>query len=321
MDLFTANNPTIHLYEQDCFGSYQFELLNEQFNEIDEATIIKFYDFDEDGLMDMIIDQTIWEQSEPDSYDFNYVGEFEFWGVGFDFADLNNDGVLDMLLGGEEGTISLFIQSENDPYDFEQSTINLGSDIIGQWQASPRIIDIDSDGKYDLFVGTWAGNIRHLEQVEINSYEFELLEENFLNVNVGYNSSIDFSCLNDDDLFDAVLEGNSGFYLFIQDNNSEIDEANIISSNTNLSNYPNPFNPTTTISFSIDIDSKVVLTIFNIKGQKIKTLANNEFISGFHSIIWDGYNESGDSVSSGVYLYKLNVNGKNEAMNKCLLLK
>ena len=45
MDLFTANNPTIHLYEQDCFGSYQFELLNEQFNEIDEATIIKFYDY------------------------------------------------------------------------------------------------------------------------------------------------------------------------------------------------------------------------------------------------------------------------------------
>ncbi len=321
MDLFTANNPTIHLYEQDYFGSYQFELLDEQFNGIDEATIIKFYDFDEDGLMDMIIDQTIWEQCEPDSYDFDFIGEFEFWGVGFDFADLNNDGVLDMLLGDEKGTISLFIQSENDPYNFEHSTISLGSEINGQWQASPKIIDIDDDGKFDLFIGTWSGVIRHLEQIEINSYEFEVIEDDFLNVNVGYNSSIDFSCINDDDLFDAVLEGNSGFYLFIQDNNSEINETNIISLNTNLSNYPNPFNPTTTISFSIQNNNKIDLSVYNIKGQKIKTLAYDEFSKGDHSIIWNGDDEVGRLVSSGVYLYKLNINSKTKAVNKCILLK
>ncbi len=86
-------------------------------------------------------------------------------------------------------------------------------------------------------------------------------------------------------------------------------------------NYPNPFNPTTTISFSIQEDSKVEISIYNIKGQKIKNLANNEFMKGNHSIIWCGDDKFGDSISSGVYLYKLKVNGKTVAVKKCLLMK
>ena len=90
---------------------------------------------------------------------------------------------------------------------------------------------------------------------------------------------------------------------------------------TKLSNFPNPFNPSTTIKFSIQNDSKIELSIYNIKGQRIITLINNEFATGSHSIIWNGDDESGKSVSSGIYYYKLNVNGKTEAVKKCLLLK
>ena len=88
-----------------------------------------------------------------------------------------------------------------------------------------------------------------------------------------------------------------------------------------LSNFPNPFNPSTTINFTIQTNSSIDLTIFNIKGQKIKTLANSGFPKGYHSIVWDGDDESGKSVSSGVYYYKFNVNGKTEVVKKCLLLK
>jgi len=88
-----------------------------------------------------------------------------------------------------------------------------------------------------------------------------------------------------------------------------------------LSNYPNPFNPTTTISFSILNESEVKLIIYNIKGRKIKTLADNGFTQGSHSIIWNGDDDKNKSVSSGVYMYKLKVNGKTEAIRKCLLLK
>ncbi len=95
----------------------------------------------------------------------------------------------------------------------------------------------------------------------------------------------------------------------------------IIQNYSSITNHPNPFNPTTTIEFSIQNDAEVELSIYNIKGQTIKTLVNNDFTKGSHSIIWNGDDESGDSVSSGVYLYKLNVNGKVEAVKKCLLLK
>ena len=86
-------------------------------------------------------------------------------------------------------------------------------------------------------------------------------------------------------------------------------------------NYPNPFNPSTTISFSIPKFSKIQLTIYNVKGQKVKTLANDQYEKGIHSLIWNGVDNFGNSVSSGVYFYNLDVNGKNRAIKKCLLLK
>ena len=101
----------------------------------------------------------------------------------------------------------------------------------------------------------------------------------------------------------------------------EAENESILQAETKFICYPNPFNPTTTIKFSIPEKIKVELTVYNIKGQKIKTLVHNEFTKGSHSIIWNGDDESGKPVSSGIYLYKLNVNNKTEAVKKCLLLK
>jgi len=88
-----------------------------------------------------------------------------------------------------------------------------------------------------------------------------------------------------------------------------------------INNYPNPFNPTTTFEFSIQNNSNVELSIFNVKGQKIKTLVQNEFTKGYHSVVWNGDDDFGNSVASGVYLYKLSVNGKTKDVKKCILLK
>ena len=86
-------------------------------------------------------------------------------------------------------------------------------------------------------------------------------------------------------------------------------------------NHPNPFNPNTTIQFSITENLvKTELTIYNVKGQKVKNLT--VIMSGDEgSASWNGDDESGKPVSSGIYLYKLNVNGKTEAVKKCVLLK
>jgi len=89
----------------------------------------------------------------------------------------------------------------------------------------------------------------------------------------------------------------------------------------NLSNYPNPFNPETTIEFSILDAGFVNLEIYNIKGQKIKVLLSDQITSGGHSIVWDGTDSSGKRVSSGLYLYKLKIDDKIELVKKCMLLK
>jgi len=110
--------------------------------------------------------------------------------------------------------------------------------------------------------------------------------------------------------------------VFLATNLTSTDDQQIETvSFVDLSNYPNPFNPSTTINFSIKNDSNVELSIYNLKGQKIKTLAHNDFTKGSHSIVWNGDDESGKSVSSGIYYYKLKINGKTEAVKKCLLLK
>ncbi|MCF7911932.1 MAG: T9SS type A sorting domain-containing protein [Candidatus Cloacimonetes bacterium] len=85
--------------------------------------------------------------------------------------------------------------------------------------------------------------------------------------------------------------------------------------------YPNPFNPVTNISFSIPEVSDVNINIYNIKGQRVKIITDRIYNRGTHTVVWYGVNESGKTVSSGVYFYKLSVNGKSRFMKKCILLK
>jgi hypothetical protein len=68
---------------------------------------------------------------------------------------------------------------------------------------------------------------------------------------------------------------------------------------------PNPFNDQTRISFSLDQDSKANLVVYNLQGQIIKTLAAQDFKSGSHEITWEGKDNSGNEVSNGIYLLKL----------------
>ncbi len=108
-------------------------------------------------------------------------------------------------------------------------------------------------------------------------------------------------------------------YLYTYEQYAELTEY--ILSKIPIVNYPNPFNPTTTISFSILEESQVDISICNIKGQKIKTLTNEKYSNGKHSIVWNGDDEYGETVSSGIYFYKLEVNGHTEGLKKMLLLK
>ena len=97
-----------------------------------------------------------------------------------------------------------------------------------------------------------------------------------------------------------------------------------------LWNYPNPFNPTTTISFCIEQNQQneqIKIELYNLKGQKVKTLAcinrvdaNARDSRSTYSVAWDGTDQNDNPVASGIYLYRLKA-GEVEISRKCLLLK
>ena len=95
--------------------------------------------------------------------------------------------------------------------------------------------------------------------------------------------------------------------------------------NYKLKNYPNPFNPITTISYELPVNiANTVIEIFNIKGEKVKTLCafpNPDLSGGTRCVVWDGTNQYQNQVSSGVYLYRIKSDGFVSKTKKMILLK
>jgi len=85
-------------------------------------------------------------------------------------------------------------------------------------------------------------------------------------------------------------------------------------------NYPNPFNATTTISFNLPKKKHVTIKIYNILGQKVKTLMDEEIRGGHHKLIWNGLNDHGNMISTGLYILRLQTKN-NVAVKKLLLIK
>ncbi|MCF7918887.1 MAG: T9SS type A sorting domain-containing protein [Candidatus Cloacimonetes bacterium] len=115
---------------------------------------------------------------------------------------------------------------------------------------------------------------------------------------------------NIDDVTITALEG----YITHNDND-------IINFNFDLYNYPNPFNPVTDISFNLSKKQNVELTIYNIKGQKVKTLYKGVLPSGIQAVTWNGTDADNRQTGAGIYLYRLIINGADISTGKCILLK
>jgi hypothetical protein len=76
--------------------------------------------------------------------------------------------------------------------------------------------------------------------------------------------------------------------------------------------YPNPFNPSTSVRYNIARAEKVSLNIYNLRGQKVKTLINESKTAGAHTVSWDGTDEAGNPVASGVYYLRLQTDTARE---------
>jgi agmatine/peptidylarginine deiminase len=129
---------------------------------------------------------------------------------------------------------------------------------------------------------------------------------------------ISSSSISGNQIFEANLPLEGTFYVHIENVNSN--PTIQVRKFGQLKNYPNPFNPETTIMFETGEAGTVQITIFNAKGQKVKILVNERLDPGQHSFHWQGRNDNDKPVASGVYFYHVLVNNT-EKVNKMIMLK
>ncbi|MCK4694224.1 MAG: T9SS type A sorting domain-containing protein, partial [Candidatus Cloacimonetes bacterium] len=175
---------------------------------------------------------------------------------------------------------------------------------IGSLDAITR----DTDGNF--YISSWSeGAIYKFDQDFLNTPEI---------ISTGHNGPSGLEFFPETNIL-GVTNYNSNsislIYLVVKST-----EMKIIYNKLNLINYPNPFNPTTTINYTLKEDTKVILEIYNIKGQKVRTLVDKHLEASNHMVVWNGRNDSGKSVSSGIYFYKMK-SGNYSSTKKMILLK
>lgn len=107
--------------------------------------------------------------------------------------------------------------------------------------------------------------------------------------------------------------------IFAKSDISTIDNAPV-PAKLDVMNYPNPFNPSTTIAFSLPEEGSVRMTIYNIRGQRVRELINGRLTRGFHKVVWDGKDNGNRNVSSGLYFVRIET-GKTSTVRKIMMLK
>ena len=195
--------------------------------------------------------------------------------------------------------------------------------------AHPTFADLDADGDKDMIV-QYDTTISSIRYQKLRFYRNDSFDTNFVFTrvdsilpeidNISSPHLVDIDNDTDYDLF--LLSNNSELYFVenltitdIPDNSIQLPFGYHL-----YQNYPNPFNSHTTMKYYLPKPNQVKVEIYDVLGQKVKTLINQPQNSGMHQVVWNGRDENGNSVSSGVYIYNL-TSGNYSASKKLLLLK
>ncbi len=163
------------------------------------------------------------------------------------------------------------------------------------------------------------------------STQFEWLDANYMEAPTDWTDYVyNLSSYNGSDVYLTILCNSVDATVFYVDDVSiHSDDGYIVSSDDNSipalatrldGNYPNPFNPNTTIRYSLKEASPVSIEIYNLKGQLVRTLINENKEAGNHTIVWNGLDKNNRSVSSGVFLYRMKA-GKYSSTRKMIMLE
>ena len=163
-----------------------------------------------------------------------------------------------------------------------------------------------------------AEGIKKVVVADMQGGSIKPIGKTYLSIPVKFNgSTYDIGQVEIDNIKVAGFSGNLINYV----SRTAISEVKLIPSDFSLQqNFPNPFNPSTEIRFDLPEEGQVELSVFNMQGQKVRTLESGKMTPGYHAIIWNGTNDNGSRVSTGMYFYSIQTN-KFQAVRKMLFLK
>jgi hypothetical protein len=212
-----------------------------------------------------------------------------------DAKDIGLRGSHAYLIDGEKGLCVISIADPENPYEVSRF------DIPG----NAKHMDI----RWDIAYVTVSDSIMGNQLKALSIADPEMIEETGY-----YDTPIGLGDVFVSDSLIFVTMGRSGMITFEYFGPTGIldhghDETGAPKAFSLSQNYPNPFNPSTTITLDIPRTAGkkelVNLTIYDVRGRRVRTLIDSSLAPGSHKIHWDGLNEKGDSVSSGIYLYQL----------------
>jgi len=231
------------------------------------------------------------------------------------FCDIDDDGDFDLFVGTSEGNISFYenVGSGASPQWAAPDSFYLE---INVWSRSmPAFCDIDQDGDFDLFVGRVGGTVFfYRNEGDRQSPSFVQETDRYASILLNGQTRpvfVDIDGDGDQDFFIGDDNGGLDFWrnmgLATGITDGEVD-VRIPTDFVLDQNYPNPFNPTTDIRFGIAERVSPVhisLKVYNVLGQEIRTLVDEVKAPGYHTVTWDGIDNNGNAVLSGIYFYQL----------------
>ena len=285
------------------FGNYHIKVTKEGYGTHYEQV----YFFNEGYELSFLLYPPFFVDNFNDSSNWQTTGS---WGLSSQYAYIGDFSLADSPDGDYQANVTSYARLIQ-PIDLSNAT-NGSLTFMARYHLETGydycFLQISTDNE------TWV----NLEG--FNSYSDWIRKEYPLNSYLGQVVSLRFLFTSDVSIEEEGIYIDN-FEIYISDPEVIVEQSisDYISHIYLLQNFPNPFNPTTTISFSLAQDQELELSIYNIRGQKIRSLLPKSVLSrGEHQILWDGKSDYNRAVSSGIYFYK--IEGKDVSITKRMVL-
>jgi len=255
----------------------------------------------------------------------------DHWDESVNLEDIDNDGDFDLIIGKHfsewQRNCLAFYENIGDQFNPQFSTV--ADTLIKISNIHPTFADVDGDGDKDIIAQrdtsispNWYSKLEYYKNESIgDSFIFSRIDSIIPQIsNATAPHLVDIDNDSDADLFILTKKGELYFIENLTVVNIPKKSETIADEYHLYQNYPNPFNSQTTIKYYLPKASNTKIEIFNVLGQKVKTLVNQAQQKGTHIVLWDGKDDNNLSIASGLYFYQLN-SGEYSNRIKMLILK